>query len=171
MEPMKRMGEILGNSLPGMKAVAKEANESMIKASIITLEQNIGERIINNGYDRAVKHLWFMPPVWKTAMSEGWVRSTCLSVLSFAIGVAAIFMKHKLPPKYQLFCVVARDAAHLTSVKHGGDATGITRFLDKLIPTDMHKQLESLLTQLDEAGMLDQVLNGEVPQDDGGKKE
>lgn len=170
MEPMKRMSEIIGNSLPGMKAVAKEANESMIKASIITLEQNIGERIINSGYDKAIKHLWFMPPAWKTAMSEGWVRSTCLSVLSFAIGVAAIFTRHKLPPKYQLFCVVARDAAHLTAAKHGADATGITKFLDNLIPMDMHKQLESLMTQLDEAGMLDQVLNGEVPPADGSNK-
>lgn len=162
MEPVKAMGQFISNSLPTMKAVAQEANTAMLKASIITLEQNIGGRIIDSGYDKAIKHLWFLPPAWKEMMAAGWVRSTCLSIVSYILGLMSIFMKHKLPPKYQLFCIVARDAACLTATKHGADAVGFTKFLDKLIPSDLHKQLEDVMTQLDQAGMLDKVLSGEV---------
>lgn len=166
MSAINHLGKYIEKSMPTLKGVAQEANASMLKASITVLEQNIGERVINASFDKAVKHMWFLPPSWKEAMTGGWVRSTCLSVMSFLIGAATIFTKHKLPPKYQLFCVLARDAAFLTSAKHGSDAVGLTKFLDKLIPSDLHKQLDDVMTQLEQAGMLEKALNGELPLDD-----
>lgn len=166
MNAINNVGKYIEKAMPTLKGVAQESNAAMIKASITVLEQNIGERVINSAFDKSIKHMWFLPPSWKEAVRSGWVRSTCLTVVSVLIGVATIFTKHKLPPKYQLFCVLAKDAAFLTAASHGKDAVGLTKFIDKLIPSDLHKQLDEVMMQLDQAGMLEKALNGELPTDE-----
>lgn len=162
MEAFKNVSSFFDFNNPKLKAMGKEVNEGMVKAGIITLEHAIGSRIIDKGYDTLVDKLWFISAKYKMALKMGWVRSTALSAVSVIVGIVFVFVRNKLPVKYQLFGVLARDAAFLTAANHGKDAVGLTAFLDKIIPSDLQEQLGTLVQQLNDAGMLEQALEGKI---------
>lgn len=152
-----KMSEMFGSHGPEFRAVMDETKRGMTKASVITLQDKIGNQIVEAGYSKFLE-LAPLPAKAKDALKDGIGRSLALTVVGVTLGILSIAFKNKLSPKYRMFFTLAQESSFLVAAKNGVSASGLQKLLDMVIPMDIQQDLGALAESMSEEAVKD-ILN------------